>query len=247
MKKVLVLFLLISNFSFSDEQPRFLEGDDVSGWLDYPGALISLSDDNIPSPCKSDEVEYKGILYSTWNPMHTIYFYPLFFKYGNIPPGLWVKSLIKDSSLYVVETGICFGESKYYNIPDNDTITKIPLKLIFPESKSDTVHANFFTNQLDVINKNGDELFFAFRKGKVAYIMDHKSWNLKIYDQFDQNESENCNTPATSRFECDNPPISEYFKLMDRLKPYYYKKERNKRIFEDDIESTRQMEKNKRQ
>ena len=75
--------------------------------------------------------------------------------------------------------------------------------------------------------------------------MDHKSWNLKIYDQFDQNESENCNTPATLRFECDNPPISEYFKLMDRLKPYYFKKETHKKIFEDNIESLKQYEKAK--
>ena len=45
MKKVLVLFLLISNLSFSDEQHRFLEGDDVPGWLDRPDALIDLEQD----------------------------------------------------------------------------------------------------------------------------------------------------------------------------------------------------------
>ena len=111
MKKVLVLLFLSIN-AFSSDSVVFKEGADVPGWLDNPGALVSLSDDNEPIPCKNDEVEYKGILYSMWNPMHTVYFYPLFFKYGNIPPGLWVKSLIKDSSLYVVEAGICFDKSK---------------------------------------------------------------------------------------------------------------------------------------
>ena len=65
MKKILVLFLLISNLSFSDEQPRFLEGDDVSGWLDRPDALIDFNQDYMTFPCKDDEVEYEGTLYSS--------------------------------------------------------------------------------------------------------------------------------------------------------------------------------------
>jgi hypothetical protein len=240
MKKVLVLFL-ISNLSFS-EQPQFLEGDAVTEWLNNPNALVDFDFDLMALPCKSDEVEHEGILYSTWDPTNTLYFYPLFFKYGRIPPGLWIKSLVKDSILYVVEAGICFAENKYYNIPDNDTITKIPLNLIFPGSQSDTVKADFFTHELEVVNKNGDELFFIFIKGKAAYIMDRKTLNSKIFGQFEKNESENCNTSATPRPECDNPPISEYFGLMNRLKPYYHKKERNKKIFEDDIKDAIRIE-----
>ncbi len=247
MKKVLVLLLLtlMPNLSLCDEQSRIPEDYDVMGWLDRPDAIVDF-EVKISGPCKLDEVEYEGISYSSLD-LFTPFYYPIKVKYGYIPPGLWFKSLIKDSTLYVVEAGICFNESQYYNFPKDDSITKIPLKLIFPDSKSDTVHANFVTNELLLVDKEGRAKIFALiKKGKIfrTYVKGTPSEGKFLEDeeayQFEINESKDCNG---TRPECNHDSNSEYYKLMDRLKPYYFKKESHKKIFEDEIEFLKQMEK----
>lgn len=247
MKKVLVLLLLtlMPNLSLCDEQPRIPEGYAEMGWLDRPDAMVNF-EVKTSDPCKLDEVEYEGISYSSLD-LFTPFNYPIKVKYGYIPPGLWFKSLIKDSTLYVVEAGICFDENKYYNFPKDDTITKIPLKLIFPDSKSDTVNADFVTHELLLVDKEGKaKIFVLVRKGKIfrTYVKGTPSEGKFLEDeearQFELNESEDCNDAHP---ECYGDSTSEHFKLMDRLKPYYFKKETHKKIFEDEIEFLKQIEK----
>ncbi len=220
MKKLLVLLFLSIN-AFSSDSVVFKEGADVPGWLDNPAALIGLI--LPPAPCKEDEIEYKGILYTDFS-FH-FYYYMLANKYGSVPPGLYLKTLIKDSTVYFVDAGVCFEKSKDYNSPAGDTLTHFPLKIFFPEAASDTVKATALTNYMELFFNDTVRVLLTVKKGKVTRIYEKGTpsegkfmWD-EDYEHFQLYEAEeSCSS------ECERHPNPKFLKLMQQLKPYYGEK-----------------------
>ena len=97
------------------------------------------------------------------------YSYVLTKKYGDVPPGLYIKSIVKDSLIYFVEAGVCFEESEDYKYPAGDTLTRIPMNVLFPEARSDTVKADFLTTYLELIGPEGSlDVLLIVKKGKIG-------------------------------------------------------------------------------
>lgn len=204
MKKILILFFFFANLA------------------------NSLTFDIPPCSCKKDEVVYQGTTYTTFNFFVHFYSYVLTKKYGDVPPGLYIKSIVKDSLIYFVEAGVCFEESEDYKYPAGDTLTRIPMNVLFPEARSDTVKADFLTTYLELIGPEGSlDVLLIVKKGKIirSYVAGTPSEgdfaNDKEYCRFQRDEAEECNS---SRPECEQDSTPEFTKLMTRLKPYYGEK-----------------------
>lgn len=224
MKRLFLSVLLFVPLATSDmlKDGESLQGVDVINWLDNPTALINL--DPPPAPCKADEIEYKGNLYTSF--LTPFYDDMLTIRNGYVPPGLYMKAIVKDSAVYIVDAGVCFEENEDYKTPAGDTITHIPLKILFPEASSDTIKATSLTNYLELYYKNDVKVLLIVKKGKVTRSYEQgtpsegKFRNDEEYYHFQRYEAEKCE----NRPECERDSNPEFVKLMQRLKPYYGEK-----------------------
>ena len=224
LKRNSLIILLYVNLaaSGSPQDSIVIEGAKVQGWLDNPAALVNFEYEY--NLCAS-EVEVENISYTTLFDFIDIYFYPIDHYYGDYPPGLHFKSMIKDSTIYITEANICFIHEYSFK---KFISQKIPLKIIFPWVDSDTIKADFLTKDIRLFSQNPTwDLAFLIRKGHVFYSYAAKDsssekFDREKYEHFKTNEAEWCG--IRPGYECgtgtQNP---KYIQLMNRLRPYYGK------------------------
>lgn len=224
MKKIFLLALLFVNHATSDT----LQEVAVVDWLDNPAALVDF--DYEYNVCAS-EVEVDSISYRAYFDFIDIYFYPIDHYYGYYPPGLHFKSTIKDSTIYITDANICFVH-EHSSTSDSKELTSqsIPLKIIFPQTNSDTIKADFLTKDVRLFKEQTARWSQAYliRKGRVFYSFDAKDsteiqFEQEAYDNFKINEAEWCGIRLG--YECNSDSQSpKFLELMNRLRPYYGEK-----------------------
>ena len=162
--------------------------------------------------------------------------------------GLSFDLLLKDSSLYITGARICFSNG--FDGEETPS-TKVPLKIIFPETQSDTFPVSpTYTNRFDLFAETQEKYIFAilsFEKNKLSlYRFAEKSFDENgdcVHEQVITNAPQK---ESTERFlsplsdslykvsqkfpggDSYDPysENSEYKNLFIRLKPYYEKNEK---------------------
>lgn len=122
-------------------------------------------------------------------------------KFGAVPPGLTLRSIVKDSMLYIVGAEICFD--------GDESSIEIPLQVIFPEADSSWVKADSVTAQTLLVHPKGGLGTLLVKAGRI----------YRFYPTEDHLSEEPGFEPAHSKPL--NPKDPRYQKLMERLKPYY--------------------------
>lgn len=204
MKKILFLCFLISAWTLGNADEAL------------PHCNLDL--DNFQTYCPA-KLEFDGKLYEVvdWAGLDILFKYEITKEYGYFPPGLYFKTLIKNSKLYITETGICFVSQK------KEERTKIPLRFIFPDTKTDTVFADFLKAK-DILLDYGDRIVtFLIKNGEIFRSSLEDSTTGRgvtpdIYERFSMLEVVDCNDDP----DCtEDPQNSKFISLMNRLKPYY--------------------------
>lgn len=168
-----------------------------------------------------DEVEIDGVVYEDY--WLGFGLYRTFFRenFGADVPGLSFRSVIKDSTLYLVEANLCFTDYAGPTSEKTEAI-QIPIKEIFPEADSDTIPMKSVTAMALLVRipyENGGFNYLFIQNGRLyRFYRKGEPADAEFYSLYNSEDDRSSHEPDS------NPEDSRYKELMKRLKPYYGEK-----------------------
>lgn len=211
--KMMKALIFVVGAAFAGDSIKDSKVAPIEVRLKDPRALIDYDLDYIPQHCFS-KFEVNGVVYEEW-----IIPYERFFvqKFGKYPPGLYLESVVKDSLLYIVRAGICFLHNDALQMAeDMTTPIEVPLKVIFPDQKSDSVWPSSATEDFTLLDESKNFAYLLVQDGRVFRFYENGSQiDVKEYSEFERMVREHDKSLKK------NSKDPRFVELMERLRPYY--------------------------